>query len=203
MIRPPIPGCRRRRADARLDGNTTIGDEASDQITILGTLVGEVVARVEGRNVSDNDLTIGAAAFSRPRRIDLPDEDGAFMTTTSAVSTLQEVGDVRVGNLVAGFGAAEVASLAVTGSARLNGETIIGDGYEDRILFEGSIASHTIRFDRDGLQRRLRRLRPRVRNYFYLTIAFCIRSVYVSFCFRTFCFFFFNTSKTTTFSVGG
>mgnify|MGYP004196567917 CR=1 FL=1 len=58
----------------------------------------------------DNDLVIKQPVFTQPRSIFVPDEDGQFLTTTSPVSTLQEVGALSVGSIVEGFGAAHVAS---------------------------------------------------------------------------------------------
>lgn len=143
----------RSTTDSQFDGNTTIGDEASDQITLLGTFTngpGVEVMRFEGTIDDDNDLVVTTTNFTTSRTISYPDEDGRLLTTTSKVSTLAEVGALDTGSIVEGFGAAHVASLTVTGQSAFNGETILGDGYDDRILFEGSIASHTIRFDRSG-----------------------------------------------------
>ena len=77
----------------------------------LGNIVGESAMFFEGTVADDNDLTIKQPVFSQPRAILLPDEDGRFLTTTSTESVLEEVGALRIGSIVEGFG---VESTCVT-----------------------------------------------------------------------------------------
>jgi hypothetical protein len=49
------------------------------------------------------------------------------------------VGALSVGSLAPGFGAAHVASLAVSGATQFSGDATFGDAPEDRLLFKGAV----------------------------------------------------------------
>lgn len=135
-----------------LDGDSTIGSSGDSELTFLGNIVGESAMFFEGTVSDGNDLTIKQPAFSQPRSIFMPDEDGRFLTTTSRESVLEEVGALRIGSIVQGFGAAHVASLTVTGRSRLNGPVQLGDDpTSDYININGYIRSQLIKFDGDGI----------------------------------------------------
>eukprot|EP01043_Picozoa_sp_COSAG02_P005539 COSAG02_NODE_151_length_33583_cov_25.995042_1_plen_2855_part_10 len=135
-----------------LDGDSTIGSTGGSELTFLGNIVGESAMFFEGTVSDDNDLTIKQPAFSRPRSIFMPDEDGRFLTTTSVESALEEVGALRIGSIVEGFGAAHVASMTVTGRSTLNGPVQLGDDpAADFININGYIRSQLIKFDGDGI----------------------------------------------------
>eukprot|EP01046_Picozoa_sp_COSAG06_P002180 COSAG06_NODE_75_length_25804_cov_247.408364_6_plen_4151_part_00 len=135
-----------------LDGDSTIGSSGDSELTFLGNIVGESAMFFEGTVSDDNDLTVKQPAFSQPRSIFMPDEDGRFLTTTSVESVLEEVGALRIGSIVEGFGAAHVASMTVTGRSTLNGPVQLGDDpAADFININGYIRSQLIKFDGDGI----------------------------------------------------
>ena len=145
-------GSLRVTGQANLDGDSTIGLDGDSQISFKGNIVDEDAMFFEGTVSDANDLTVKQPAFTQPRSIFMPDEDGRFLTTTSEESTLQEVGALRIGSIVSGFGAAEVASMTVTGRSNLKGPVQLGDDpATDFININGYIRSQLIKFDGDGI----------------------------------------------------
>jgi hypothetical protein len=136
-----------------LDGDlSTIGAGSNSHISVLGTIIGSDALRFEGQADNDFDLTVSQPIFTRTRSISIPDEDGRLLTTTSNVSSLQEVGALEMGSIVEGFGTAHVQSLTVTEDTVLRGNIQLGDDFmEDGIDIQGYVSSQQIKFDTDGI----------------------------------------------------
>ena len=75
-----------------------------------------------------------------------------MITTSSNYSTLQAVGDVSEGNLVEGFGKAEVNSLVSVTGTELRGGVSIGNSTDNPIAVHGFITTDHLVFDADGLE---------------------------------------------------
>merc|ERR1711865_170337 len=94
---------------------------------------------------------------SQDRDITLPDETGLVLTDTSAFSALTSVGALKSGSIVAGFGAAQVASLTSTGDSVLHGDVTLGScglpastactAEYDTLIFNGRVSGTTLASD--------------------------------------------------------
>lgn len=92
-----------------------------------------------------NKLTLFMPDPTQPRTIEFPQEDGRLLTTSSTDSALETVGDLRVGNIVSGFGSAEVTDLTTTGDTNLNGPNVfIGDAITDFVQIRSRIQNEDL-----------------------------------------------------------
>jgi hypothetical protein len=80
----------------------------------------------EGAAFDNNVLHLAITEPEGDNTITLPDETGLVLTDVSTYSTLTAVGDLSVGNIVAGFGVAHVTSLTTAGLADFQGDINIG-----------------------------------------------------------------------------
>ena len=86
----------------------------------------------------------------RAQAISFPDESGRVLTTNSSFSTLNHVGNVRTGSLVAPFGPASVAALTSRGDAVLHAHTTLGDSARDRLKVLAHMTTPYLFFDQDS-----------------------------------------------------
>jgi len=94
-------------------------------------------------------LNITFPEGTEPHTIGFPSETGEVITTSSNYSTLQAVGDVSEGNLVEGFGKAEVNSLVSVTGTELRGGVSIGNSTDNPIAVHGFITTDHLVFDAD------------------------------------------------------
>ena len=141
--------------ESLLLGNVSLGDSASDVITMAGTLAGKAPLRFEGPEVSAHDLTLEVASLTQSRTITLPDLGGVVLTDQSNYSTLTAVGALRVGSIVPGFGDATVQALTSTGNARLTADVELGVNRNTSIEFKGRISNKELIFDENGVDGKL------------------------------------------------
>ena len=94
-------------------------------------------------------LNITFPEGTEPHTIAFPSETGEVITTTSNISTLQAVGDVSEGNLVEGFGKAEVNSLVSVTGTELRGGVSLGNSTDNPIAVHGFITTDHLVFDAD------------------------------------------------------
>lgn len=94
-------------------------------------------------------LNITFPEGTEPHTIGFPSETGEVITTSSNYSTLQAVGDVSEGNLVEGFGKAEVNSLVSVTGTELRGGVSIGNSTDSPIAVHGFITTDHLVFDAD------------------------------------------------------
>eukprot|EP01050_Picozoa_sp_SAG11_P002316 SAG11_NODE_115_length_16019_cov_12.462940_3_plen_2137_part_00 len=130
-------------------GNTQLGDNSNDTVVIKGRYVNSYLL-IDSDADSFNMLNLTFPSASEPHTISFPSETGELLTTASNFSTLRALSNVSVGNLVTGFGSAEVVSLEVTGGTKLTGGTSIGNDAEDPIAFAGFLSSGYLMFDTDN-----------------------------------------------------
>ena len=72
------------------------------------------------------------------------------LTTESQDSMLQGVGDLSKGNIVSGFGTAEVSGLTSRGASNLYGDVTVGISLQNEVSVNGHITSNRLVFDRDS-----------------------------------------------------
>eukprot|EP01043_Picozoa_sp_COSAG02_P013522 COSAG02_NODE_542_length_20590_cov_9.193060_7_plen_2783_part_00 len=94
-------------------------------------------------------LNITFPEGTEPHTIGFPSESGEVITTSSNFSTLQAVGDVSEGNIVEGFGKAEVNSLVSVTGTELRGGVSIGNSTDNPIAVHGFITTDHLVFDAD------------------------------------------------------
>ena len=94
-------------------------------------------------------LNITFPEGTEPHTIAFPSETGEVITTSSNISTLQAVGDVSEGNLVEGFGKAEVNSLVSVTGTELRGGVSLGNSTDNPIAVHGFITTDHLVFDAD------------------------------------------------------
>lgn len=113
-----------------------------------GTVLGGYLIATDARERamtfegSVHDGMVMHLAVAEPQGVNtvtIPDESGLILTDVSNISTLTAVGDMTVGSLAQGFGAAYVESLTTDGQANLLGNTTIGDAPEDTLTFGGTV----------------------------------------------------------------
>ena len=83
--------------------------------------------------------TLAVTRPSQDRRLTLPDLTGILLADSSTISTLTAVAALDTGSIVSGFGAAEVASLTVTGATVLQDTIVFGDAEPDTITIGGTV----------------------------------------------------------------
>ena len=149
---------------AYFNSNVTLGDELSDELRFRGAIMGEKlffnasyapylaesirVMTLGGSLHDDNFLHVGVEEPSGNHTITIPDESGTILTSASHYSTLRAVGALSAGSLVAGFGAAHVASLRCDGESLLLGNVSLGDSSSDVISIRGTLAGRDpLRFE--------------------------------------------------------
>ena len=83
----------------------------------------------------------------RIETIEFPAESGTVLTTGSDIV---KVGTLMSGDLVAGFGSAEVMDLVAKGATSFLGNVTLGDHTSDLLAIEAAVTSPTVLFDEDA-----------------------------------------------------
>ena len=131
-------------------GNTQLGSNASDSLTIPGRLAQGFLLVDAAGDADPGSINITFPQAAVPYTIGFPAESGEVITTASNFSTLQAVGDVSQGNLIEGFGKAEVNSLVAVAGSELRGGVSIGNATDDPIAVHGFITTDHLVFDGDN-----------------------------------------------------
>lgn len=126
----------------------SLGDDSSDRLTV-GAYLAQSSLQVDADGDGSNRLTLTFPQLSQAEGIEFPAETGTVLTSSSDFSALKAVAEVSSGSLAAGFGRAEVASLASTADSSLLGDTSIGNDNSDSLAFAGFITTPTFTFDTD------------------------------------------------------
>merc|ERR1711871_933845 len=138
-------------------GSVTLGDGLADEIVINGHI------RQEDITFDDNSdgtaLTLRFTDPTEPRIITFPEETGIVLTSTSAESALEIVGELTAGSIVPGFGSIvttnnieTVGSGTITAGGQFTatsdidcqGSVQLGNEAEDNIYVAGTVASDII-----------------------------------------------------------
>ena len=96
-------------------GNTVIGSDSSDTLTVSATLLGASPLIFEGGTSDGNELVLAVASLGADRTVTLPDATGTFIldSTTSTIST---VGALATGSIANGFGTIQTGNVIETTS---------------------------------------------------------------------------------------
>ena len=125
---------------ADLRSHVNLGHAVTDQMEIYAHITTSTMV-FDANSDGVNRLTVFMPDPSQPRTILFPEEDGVLLTTTSTMSRLEEVGELRVGSIVEGFGDATVENLASNGITNINGDLQIGDEITDSVEFVSRIGN--------------------------------------------------------------
>jgi hypothetical protein len=128
---------------SNLKGPVNLGDDLADKIDFQGHVISETMV-FDANSDGTNKLTLFFPDPTAPTLIQFPQENGRLLTTTSEQSTLQEVGDLKKGNIVSGFGDATVEKLTATDVTNLVGGVNIGDDITDIVKFTGRIENEQL-----------------------------------------------------------
>ena len=135
-------------------GSVTLGDGLADEIVINGHIRQEDITF--DANSDGTALTLRFTDPTEPRIITFPEETGIVLTSTSAESALEIVGELTAGSIVPGFGSIvttnnieTVGSGTITAGGQFTatsdidcqGSVQLGDEAEDSIYVAGTVAS--------------------------------------------------------------
>jgi hypothetical protein len=135
-------------------GSVTLGDGLADEIVINGHIRQEDITF--DANSDGTALTLRFTDPTEPRIITFPEETGIVLTSTSAESALEIVGELTAGSIVPGFGSIvttnnieTVGSGTITAGGQFTatsdidcqGSVQLGDEAEDNIYVAGTVAS--------------------------------------------------------------
>jgi len=136
--------------------NVDLGDDDYDLVAINGRLTNNLLIFDKNADGIAMRIKIPDPTFYQGRDIYFPDESGTVLTTSSKISTLERVGALFNGSIVAGFGPAHVQSLISSGSSHLRGNSIVGSDRADSLYISAHITSADMLFDAnsngDGLR---------------------------------------------------
>ena len=135
-------------------GSVTLGDGLADEIVINGHIRQEDITF--DANSDGTALTLRFTDPTEPRIITFPEETGIVLTSTSAESSLEIVGELTSGSIVPGFGSIvttnnieTVGSGTITAGGQFTatsdidcqGDVQLGDAADDDIYVAGTVAS--------------------------------------------------------------
>ena len=138
-------------------GAVTLGDGLADEIVINGHVRQEELTF--DANSDGTALTIRFTDPTEPRTITFPSETGIILTSTSAESSLEIVGELTAGSIVPGFGSIVTTNnIETVGSGTITaggvftatsdidcqGSVTLGDAVDDNIYVQGTVASDII-----------------------------------------------------------
>eukprot|EP00928_Gymnodinium_smaydae_P005691 TRINITY_DN11948_c0_g1_i1.p1 TRINITY_DN11948_c0_g1~~TRINITY_DN11948_c0_g1_i1.p1 ORF type:complete len:2240 (+),score=276.54 TRINITY_DN11948_c0_g1_i1:702-6722(+) len=138
--------------DLTSNGNTVVGSDLTDTVTVNGVLQNEAALTFEGSSVDNNELTLKIADPGSDVTVTIPAETGTIVTTASLAATalttagnLATVGALSSGSIATGFGTISTAN-AITTTAdltgnnfRANGNVQLGADGTDTVIVSGVI----------------------------------------------------------------
>jgi hypothetical protein len=130
----------RSDGQSELLGDVKLGLAVTDKLQVHAHITTSTMV-FDANSDGVNRLTVFMPDPTQPRTILFPEEDGVLLTTTSTMSRLEEVGELRVGSIVEGFGDATVENLASNGITNINGDLVIGDEITDNVEFNARIGN--------------------------------------------------------------
>ena len=129
-----------------LNGAVTVGDAATDTVTVTGVVLGATPLVFEGSTANDFETTFAVTDATADRTVTFPDAtitvnaasdlSGSTIAAGVTQSSLTQVGGLSVGSIVSGFGSISIGSNAFTaGAATLSSASVTGN-----IVFDGALS---------------------------------------------------------------